>query len=234
MSIFDPAQKCSQPHIVAKALGHAKKAGNGFVCSCPCHDDQHASLSLSESADGKLLFYCHVGCSQEILAEEFRRRGWLGANHGESARGRQASKDEASKWMHTVPPGAPRAPSKHYQYREPAQVWVYRGKDGHESFYDCRFNLADGEKEFRPLTLWRHEDGRLKWRWKAPPAPRILYNLDQIVARPAAPVVLCEGSKCADTASKIFPEAVCIASLNGAKSAKQNDWSPLAGRTVIE
>jgi putative DNA primase/helicase len=63
---------------IARALGHARKNGaGGYVCSCPCHDDQHASLSLSAGRDGKLLFRCHAGCDQEQLVDEFKKRGWL-------------------------------------------------------------------------------------------------------------------------------------------------------------
>jgi len=63
---------------IAPALGHARKNGaGGYVCSCPCHDDQHASLSLREGRDGKLLFRCHAGCDQAQLVDEFKRRGWL-------------------------------------------------------------------------------------------------------------------------------------------------------------
>jgi hypothetical protein len=61
---------------IAHALGHAKKSGSGLVCSCPCHDDQHASLSITER-DGKLLFKCYAGCGNAILPMSFRRRGWL-------------------------------------------------------------------------------------------------------------------------------------------------------------
>jgi hypothetical protein len=61
---------------IAHVLGHAKKSGGGYVCSCPCHDDKHASLSLTER-DGKLLFKCHAGCGQAELVDEFKRRGWL-------------------------------------------------------------------------------------------------------------------------------------------------------------
>jgi hypothetical protein len=55
---------------IAAILGHAKKSGGGYVCSCPCHDDQRASLSLTER-DGKLLFKCHKGCERKALVDEF-------------------------------------------------------------------------------------------------------------------------------------------------------------------
>ncbi len=44
------------------------KGINGqYQVRCPCHDDKHASLSLSETPDGRLLAYCHAGCSFENI-----------------------------------------------------------------------------------------------------------------------------------------------------------------------
>lgn len=34
---------------IATALGRARKTAGGYLCSCPCHDDQHASLSITQS-----------------------------------------------------------------------------------------------------------------------------------------------------------------------------------------
>jgi putative DNA primase/helicase len=89
---------------IAKALGHAKKAGSGYVCSCPCHDDKHASLSLSDGRDGKLLFHCHAGCEQARLANEFKSRGWLnGAGHEPQSKRETQRAAQASKIAATFP-----------------------------------------------------------------------------------------------------------------------------------
>ena len=95
-----------------------------------------------------------------------------------------------------------------------------------------RFDLPDGSKDIRPLTFWRHPDGRREWRWKGLPAPRPLYGLDRLAARPDAPVLIVEGEKAADAAAKLFPDHVAVTSQNGAKAADKADWSPLAGRQV--
>jgi hypothetical protein len=39
-----------------------KETSGGYSTRCPAHDDTHASLSLSESTDGKALLHCHAGC----------------------------------------------------------------------------------------------------------------------------------------------------------------------------
>jgi putative DNA primase/helicase len=97
------------------------------------------------------------------------------------------------------------------------------------SFASC----GSGErKQFLTLSLWRDAAG-LRWRWKAFPTPRPLYNLDKLAARSDASVVICEGEKSADAAARVFPNCVCITSPNGSQSASKADWSPLHGRRVL-
>ena len=85
----------------------------------------------------------------------------------------------------------------------------------------CRFP----GKRLRPLW-W---DGS-QWLWKAPPAPRPLYNLDALQQRPNAPVLIVEGEKTADAAAKLFPSAIAITWPSGCKAYAKADWSPIKGR----
>ena len=95
-------------------------------------------------------------------------------------------------------------------------IWQY-GPD----FLICRFP----GKKIRPLW-W---DGS-QWLWKAPPAPRPLYNLDALQQRPNAPVLIVEGEKTADAAAKLFPSAIAITWPSGCKAFTKADWSPIKGR----
>lgn len=47
--------------LVASNL-RPKRAGRGWQCLCPVHDDRSPSLSASVEG-GRLLLYCHAGCS---------------------------------------------------------------------------------------------------------------------------------------------------------------------------
>ncbi len=67
-----------------------KKIGQRLCVFMPCHDDTHASLSLTER-DGRLLFKCHAGCEQVDLVAEFRRRGRLNSAGPEKAQKQAAS-----------------------------------------------------------------------------------------------------------------------------------------------
>ncbi len=52
--------------IALLRLEGIKKTSNGYDAKCPCHDDQHQSLSISEK-EGKFLAYCHAGCTFESI-----------------------------------------------------------------------------------------------------------------------------------------------------------------------
>lgn len=45
------------------------KQGNTVNCHCPGHEDNHASLSIKETADGTVLLCCHAGCSIQRILE---------------------------------------------------------------------------------------------------------------------------------------------------------------------
>ena len=49
--------------------------GHSGDASCPAHKDQDPSLSVGESPDGKMLVYCHAGCSQDAVIDALRERG---------------------------------------------------------------------------------------------------------------------------------------------------------------
>src|SRR5262245_28976420 len=46
-----------------------KRAGQGWQCSCPAHDDSRPSLSISEGSDGRALVFCFAGCTAEMVAK---------------------------------------------------------------------------------------------------------------------------------------------------------------------
>ena len=119
-------------------------------------------------------------------------------------------------------------PTAHPRHRVPSASWVYRDAEGRELFHQHRFDPPQGRKVFAPQT-WNATTG---WAWKAPPAPRPLYGLDLLAARPDAPVLVTEGEKAADAARTLVPESVVITAVNGAQSPALTDWTPVAGRTV--
>lgn len=45
-----------------------KKSGTGWIARCPAHEDNHASLSISQGAKGAVV-HCHAGCKPEEIVE---------------------------------------------------------------------------------------------------------------------------------------------------------------------
>jgi putative DNA primase/helicase len=42
--------------------------GNQWIAGCPCHDDQHPSLSIALGDNGRAVLCCHAGCRTEDVA----------------------------------------------------------------------------------------------------------------------------------------------------------------------
>ena len=62
---------------LTRALG-GKWQGNRGMAPCPAHDDKNPSLAISDGDDGKVLFHCHAGCSQESVLTALKENGfWL-------------------------------------------------------------------------------------------------------------------------------------------------------------
>lgn len=52
---------------VVDKLERFKKNGKGWVARCPAHEDRAPSLSINEGLNGKVLLYCHAGCSLDAI-----------------------------------------------------------------------------------------------------------------------------------------------------------------------
>lgn len=48
-----------------------KRSGCGYSAKCPCahHKDKNPSLSIGTGSDGRVLFFCHAGCSFEQICD---------------------------------------------------------------------------------------------------------------------------------------------------------------------
>lgn len=55
--------------ICMKTGSSPKPAGKNNFIRCSAHPDKAPSLSVSQGDDGKILFYCHAGCTTEAICE---------------------------------------------------------------------------------------------------------------------------------------------------------------------
>jgi len=133
-----------------------------------------------------------------------------------------------------APSDAPALPNEWRGLGAPEAAWEYLDASGRTLRWTLRFRKADGEKDIRPVTLWRNKPGKPPcWRIAGEPGVRPLYGLDRLAARPAAPVLLVEGEKTADAAGKRFPDFVAVTWPGGSNAAGKADFSALAGRHVV-
>ncbi len=47
---------------VLNLLEGVRQGSQGYVALCPSHNDNHASLSVAEGDDGRVLVHCFAGC----------------------------------------------------------------------------------------------------------------------------------------------------------------------------
>jgi hypothetical protein len=116
---------------------------------------------------------------------------------------------------------------QHRRHATPSRVWRYENAEGELLYAVLRFDTPNGKKEVLPFTC-----GAEGWEFKAPPAPRPIYNLPGLAARPGAPVLVVEGEKAADAAAALFPDFVATTWQGGCNATGKADWSPLRGRRV--
>ena len=48
-------------------LGDVRCNRGEYSAHCPAHDDKHSSLSIQEGKDGRILVFCHAGCTMEEI-----------------------------------------------------------------------------------------------------------------------------------------------------------------------
>jgi hypothetical protein len=155
----------------------------------------------------------------------------------------KACKGNSDDWTEIIPP-PPDAGRPQFARLWPSatfrQAWEYRDTAGCLLFYVARYEREetgkDGERKVRkvtPAVTWGHgEDDRQHWRAKGR-ALDIFFGLDQLGARPHAPVLIVEGEKAAEIARQIFPDWVVLAWKGGSGNAGNIDVDPLAGRSVV-
>lgn len=132
-----------------------------------------------------------------------------------------------------APPPGQNFNGAHKRYGAPTATYVYRDAAGEVLYYVCRYD-PEGGKQIIPWR-WVSHPGNGKpagFRARHVPRPRPLYNLHRLAADPSAPVLLVEGEKCVEAASRLVRETIVTTWSGGSAHARYADYSPLAGRRV--
>lgn len=154
--------------VLAEQLGRAKAVPSGYVCRCPCHDDNEASLSLKITDSGSLAVNCFAGCDWQTVWTELQSRGLLPRKKKE---------------------GAPSTGAPPHRHTDPPILYTYTNDKGEPLFQKMRFP----NKKFAHR---RYDSDSKSWINNLKGVPPILYNI--VAVREATLVYLCEGEKDAD------------------------------------
>lgn len=129
------------------------------------------------------------------------------------------------------------SPSLAKMYTEEAR-YPYKNEKGELLFYVLRLveKTNPNKKITPPLSYGRWELNKPTWSLKGfQDKLRPIYNLDKLYEMPSATVLIVEGEKTADAASKLFKNQniVSVTFSGGAGAVVKTDWRHLMGRDVI-
>jgi hypothetical protein len=120
---------------------------------------------------------------------------------------------------------------RHSRFR-PTRADAYRNSAGSLLGYVLRCEFGDGK--ITPTITWCiGPDGAMQWCIRPFPTPRPLCGLDDLAAKPLAPVLMPEGEKCRAAGAGALPMYAVVTWPGGGKGIPYVDWSPLAGRDVV-
>ncbi len=245
----DPVQRIL---TALREHGHEpRKAGAGWCCKCPAHDDRNPSLSIHAGDDGRALVNCHAGCTVDAVcgaiglrpadlftpdpsrrngyASKTRRRGDGDETTRKPARGGDSvTVASDATGGRTFPTARDAVAELERRHGPRSTTWTYHDAGGDPVGLVVRWNTPTG-KDVRPVS--RKADGS-GWCIGGMPTPRPLYALPDLLATPAGSrVYVTEGERAADAARAVG--LVATTSAHGSKSASKADWSPVAGRDVV-
>jgi len=175
-----------QAEQIAKQLGNAKKANGQWVASCPVpshgkgNGDKNPSLSIDINDEGKPLFHCHGGCSQEDVFHTIRSMHLL------------PELEERPDPLANIKP----IPKVEFQ-----QEWIYTDENRQPVFVKQRLKVGESGKTYRLYKIDEH--GRKQSSLSD--ARIVPYDLPALLDAKTAGrnIFLVEGEKAADAIKSI-------------------------------
>jgi hypothetical protein len=206
-----------QAEQIAQALGNAKKVNGQWMASCPVsshgqgNGDKNPSLCVTENDEGKPLFKCFSGCSQESVFQAVKDYGLL------------EDLPNPTDFLTQIKPLNPIKPP------ELEQEWHYTDEDGVVQHIKQRYKTFDAKgKTYKQFRV--DENGRRHASMTG--ANIVPYNLPEVdfARKTGRTVFLCEGEKAADALKTIGVVATCTH--NGASSFPEDVVKHLVGLTI--
>ncbi len=110
--------------------------------------------------------------------------------------------------------------------------YAYKEADSNVLGYVVRLEDKSGHKITPTLTYCQNDKGEKQWRWQGFGNDRPLYGLDQLKAKPNAPVLIVEGEKTCEAARELFKDHAVVTWSGGSGAVQKSDWSTLKDRSV--
>lgn len=208
---------------VLAAVGEYTKTSTGYKACCPAHPDRTPSLSISETDSGKVVVYCHAGCTQEAVMAALGY-SFTFADH-DDPRTPKGGRNVTRK-RHATPEAAIKAAKwgvEQTDKREIVETIPHLYENGKPFGYSVRFNFADG-KTYRQV----HRDGDA-WLTSAGDKLWPIFKLNELSNENR--VFLHEGEKACLAGWQIGLPSTCCK--GGSKAPQKTDWQALAGREVV-
>lgn len=204
---------------IAKGLdANYRASGNGYVCKCPVHDDQTASLTVSDGEHGKPLVHCHAGCNYLDVIGSLRSRNlWPEADsrhRPRSAGGHAVVANDNHKASKSKSAGGKIVKDYDYLDRDGAAVQMRVCRREPKGFFQCR---PDPNRPGKFINSVNAEH-------------RILYNAPNVVNATGA-VLVVEGEKDVDNLTALGVVATC--NPGGAGKWQDNFSEMLRDKDVI-
>ena len=203
-----------QAEQIAKSLGNAKRANGQWVASCPVpshgkgNGDKNPSLSVHIDDEGKPLFHCHGGCSQESVFQTIRDMHLL------------PELEERPDPLANIKP----MPKVEFQ-----QEWQYQDEDRVTVFVKHRMRVGETGKTYRLYKI--DQSGK---RYPTLGDARIVpYKLPELLdAKTAGRIIyLAEGEKAVDALMSLGVAATT--SHSGAGNWPPENTEYFAGANVV-
>jgi hypothetical protein len=105
----------------------------------------------------------------------------------------------------------------------------YKNKDNQLLGYAVRIeDTKTGKKQVLPVA-YCHNEAKDKSRWQlkgfSDAGSKPIYGLEKLKQNPNKPILIVEGEKTADAASKLLPDHNVISWMGGAQAVDKVDWS---------
>lgn len=167
-----------------------KISDSSYQCKCPTHNDEKASLTISEK-DGKLLLYCHAGCCTEDILTE------VGLNFSDIEPNKEMF---TFGWKERLEYGQGKKVEAIYDYKDENRAYLYS---------KVRFE----GKIIRYLTIDRANN---TYEYCKQKEKATLYHLPELIKSIANgyPVYIVEGEKDVDTLTELGYTATTAGSVS--------------------